>query len=69
ILLIKRDLNDKKFIKDLDNVGIRINPLALYCYNDAKPYAHAFLLGYGALEPERLPEALGRMADMICRQL
>ncbi|MCR4896524.1 MAG: PLP-dependent aminotransferase family protein, partial [Lachnospiraceae bacterium] len=47
ILLIKRDLNDKKFIKDLDNVGIRINPLALYCYNDAKPYAHAFLLGYG----------------------
>ncbi len=68
LLLIKRKLNDKKFIKDLDNVGIKINPLALYCYNDAKPYAHAFLLGYGALEPERLPEALGRMADMICKQ-
>ncbi len=65
VLSIHKDVDDKKLIKDLELYAVKINPIALYCYGNAGEYQHKFLLNYGSLDPDRLPECFERMARAL----
>lgn len=58
ILGVKKEIDDKKFVKILKENNINISALSNYCYNDLKEFRHKFIINYSAVEEGKLKKAL-----------
>lgn len=65
IFEVNTAIDEKKFIKSLENRDIKISPLDLYSYNSAQTYKNKYLLCYGDQNREVLIEAMARIVQAI----
>ncbi len=65
ILQVKRPLNDKKFILFLEEKGVKLSPVTIYCYNDLLKFQHQFVVNYTAAPRETLDRAVDIIAEAI----
>ncbi len=61
ILHMKREIDDERFVGELEREGIRLLPVSLYCYQSAEKYRHRFLIHYSDLPEETLRQAFQTM--------
>ena len=65
ILRIKSDIDDEKFVEQLDKDGIKINPVSKYCYQRTNRFAHQFIVNYSGVEEENLKKAISIMSKEL----
>ena len=65
ILGIKKKIDDKKFVKALQDRNINISCVSDYCYNDINEFKHKFIINYSAVDEKNLLEAIEIMNDIL----
>ena len=63
ILHVKWKLDDGRFVRELEEDGIRLLPVSLYCYRSAEKYRHRFIVHYSDISEETLRETFQRMGE------
>lgn len=65
ILQVTKNIDDERFLEELEKEGIRMLPVEQYCYRNPEKYRHQFILQYSDISGEVLAECFDRMADLI----
>ncbi|MBR6478312.1 MAG: PLP-dependent aminotransferase family protein [Lachnospiraceae bacterium] len=65
ILKVNGIRDDGAFLQRLEEKGIRLMPVAAYCYGGQERYRHQFVIYYSDLEEKNLREAFEIMAEEI----
>ena len=65
ILKINSDIDDDSFVEQLEEDGIKINPVSRYCYQKTKRFAHQFIINYSGVEEENLKRAISIMSKEL----
>lgn len=65
LLKIDTAMTDEELLQKAQTVGIRLTCLSQY-YQEGEPATHTLVINYSAIQPDRIEEAVSRLAAIVC---